>query len=309
MELVTFGETSLQLSPTADRFEDAASLQLETTGTESTVAVMARQLGTETRWVSKLPDSPLGRRVVADLRRHGVETEVIWGTQGRQGLVFTEQGRDPRPERSVSDRSGSAFEDITPGDLPMDRFQDAPVVFTSGSTAALSEAAAETVGAVLRAASGSGARTALALDYRPSLWGVETARRRLAESFDAVDVLFASERDVDRVLDRSGRPREVVHTLASDGDFEMVVLTSDEHGPVVWHNNVIHEHDTVDVDAVDDGGAYEAFVGGFLDRLLAGTDADEALDYGVTMAALARTVRSGVPTIERAEVERLVESA
>jgi len=148
----------------------------------------------------------------------------------------------------------------------------------------------------------------LALDYRPSLWGVEGARRRLAELFPAVDVLFARGRDVDRVLDRSGRPREVVHTLASDGDFEMVVLTSDEHGPVVWHNNVIHEHDTVEAETVDERGAYEAFVGGFLDRLLAGTDADEALDYGVTMAALARTTHGGVPTIERDEVERLVES-
>ena len=63
--LVTFGECALRLSPPgSERLETARGLQVQAAGPESNAAIAARRLGTPATWVSRLPDTPLGRRVV-----------------------------------------------------------------------------------------------------------------------------------------------------------------------------------------------------------------------------------------------------
>ena len=90
-ELVTFGETMIRLSPPAgERIETARSLEFRTAGAESNVAVAASRLGCSAAWLSKLPDSPLGRRVTTELRTHGVEPYVRWDDDARQGAYYIE---------------------------------------------------------------------------------------------------------------------------------------------------------------------------------------------------------------------------
>jgi 2-dehydro-3-deoxygluconokinase len=306
MTLVSFGETALRFTPPAGhRFETAREVALRADGTASNVATTASRLGTETVWLSKLPDTPLGRRVVAELHEHGLETEVVWADDGgRQGLTFYEDAASPRADRLIQDRDEVAAATITPGELPMDAIQSADVVFAAGSTAALSETAAETLGAVLRA---TGGVRALDLDFHPGLWDAEQARERLEDLFGAVDVLFLNEAEATTVFDRSGSPRELTHTLASSYDFDYVVLTRSEHGAVAYHDGVVHEQDAIETDIVDTSGQHDALVGAVIDRLIAGSGTDEALLYGAAAAALARTMPGPLVPIEAAEVTDLVE--
>ncbi|MFB6183513.1 MAG: sugar kinase [Haloarculaceae archaeon] len=305
--LVTFGETPLRLSPPDDeRIEMATRFRLETSGTESNVAITASRLGTTSAWVSRLPESPLGRRVVAEVRRHGVETDIEWTDEGRQGLVFHESGSELRADRAVHDRDDATAGAATPESLALDRFRAADVAFVAGSTVALSKTAAETATAVLEAATDGGALTAMDVDHQPGLWNPDANAERLQRAFAAVDVLFANEREFETVLGRSGKPREQVHTVASKGDFEMVVMTRSEYGAIVWHDNVVHERDSVPTADVDASGQHAAFVGGFLDRLAGGADADEALSHGVATAALARTIPGTAAAVEPDEVERVL---
>jgi len=304
-DLVTFGETSLRVSPAGgERLETAADARIRVSGTESNVAVAASAMGAETAWLSKLPDSPLGHRVERALREHGVETTVAWADDGRQSLEFAEPGVEPREGRRIQDRAGAAIASVTPGELPMDRIQRADATFVAGSTLALSGSVVETAEAVLRAAGGS--VVAMDLDYNPGLWSPEEARETLEGVFDAVDVLVATEDQARTVFDRSGEPRELAHTIASTRDFEVVVITRSEWGALAWHDNVIHEQDGVDVDAVDPSGQHEAFTGAFLERLLAGGDAGEALARGVACATLTRTLPGAMTTVTREEVDDLV---
>jgi len=303
-ELVTFGETSLRLSTRdSERFETATDLDLAVSGTESNVAVAAAAMGADATWLSKLPDTPLGHRVEREVRGHGVETEVAWDEAGRQGLVFTERGPDPRNDRQVQDRDGTAAATVAPGELPMDRVQTADATFVAGSTLALSGGVVETAEAVLRAA-GSGL-VAMDLDYRPGLWSPAEARETLEGVLDAVDVLLANEAQVEAVFDRSGEPRQVAHTVASDYDFEAVVITRSERGALAWYDSVIHEQDGVDVAAVDPSGQHEAFTGVFLERLLDGAGVDGALTYGVASATLTRTTPGAMMAVTREEVDEL----
>lgn len=306
-DLVTVGDTSLRLSPEGnERLETATDVRMRTTGTASNVAVAAGRMEIDSVWLSKLPESPLGRRILSELHEHGIETDVAWSSDGRQGLTFYESAPEPRETVQIDDRAESTAASMTPGELAMDQVQDAASVFAAGSTMALSSTAAETVQAVLRAGGSGSDFAAFDLDYRPSLWSADQARATVTNVFDAVEVLFASEDDIRTVLERDGQPREMAHTIAADWDFEMVVITRSEYGALAYHDGVIHDQDAIETAVIDETGQHEAFIGGFLSQLLEGSDTDDALAAGVAAAALTRTIPGPLTTVTRTEVDRLV---
>jgi 2-dehydro-3-deoxygluconokinase len=314
-DLVTFGETPLQLSPPGkERLETARETTMYADGTESNTAVAASQLGTASTWVSKLPATAPSRRVVGEIERHGIDTSISWvgGGAARQGLVYREAGHPPREPTRWHDRDDTAVAAAEPGDLPMDIIQGADVVSTGLSTPALSATAESTVQAMFRAAQGTGPTTALTVDYQPGLRPPERFRETLLSLTEHLDVLVTNEDAVQTVLDRSGKPRELANVVAEDYDLETVVITRSERGAVALQNtpgtNVIHERETVATDAVDESGQHGAFSGGFLARLADDADLADALSYGVATATLARTVPGPFLTAGRSEIERIVNS-
>jgi len=309
MSIVSFGDTALRFSTQeGERFETAREVGLHVDGVSSNAVAVASRLGADAVWLSKLAETPLGRRAVAELREHGLETEVTWADPetGRQGLTFHESGTPPRESRLLQDRAHTAMATASPGDFPVGRVQEADVVFTTGSMAALSSDAADTAGALLRSASGL---RVLDLDFHPGIWSAEAAHDTLEDLFEPVELLFASDDGAQAVFDRTGSPRELVHTIASDYDFSHVVLTRSEHGVVGYHDGVLHEQDAFETEATDSAGQHAALVGAVLQQLTAGASTDTALAHGAAAAALARTMAGPLPPIESADVERLVESA
>ena len=305
-ELVTFGDAALRLSPAdGERFETAGDFRVRVSGTESNVAAAAASVGTDARWLSKLPDTALGHRVERTLHEHGVETEIAWSDGGRQSLVFDERGSDPREGRRYQDRAACAAATVTPGELPMDRVQAAAATFVGGGTLALSGDIVETAEAVMRAA-GDGL-VAMDVDYRPGLWSPDEARETLERVFDAVDILVAAEDEAETLFDRTGNPRQIAHAIASEHDFTTVVITRSERGVLAWHDSVIHEQDGMETEAVDPTGQHAALVGGFLGRVLDGAGVDEALRYGVASATFCRTLPGPMTTATRTELDDLVE--
>jgi 2-dehydro-3-deoxygluconokinase len=301
-DLVTFGETALRLSPPRDsRLETVDRFDVWAAGAASSVAVAASRLGTDTTWTSKMADTPLGRRVVGELRSHGLSTHVEWVDEDyRQGLTFYEGANEPRDDVVIDDRHGTAIETVEPGELPMQAIQDAQSVFISGETLALAESVVETATAVLRAAGGT---AVLGMDYRADLWNRDEARETLEDVFPAVDVLVTNEDDASYVLKKQGTPHEIAHGIAAEYDFETVVVTRGEHGALAYHDATVHEREAVETEGVDPTGQHDAFTGAFLGRRLAGEDIGTALSHGVAAAALTRTIPGPVPTIDPAEVE------
>lgn len=305
--LVTFGDTALRFTPPGrERLETATTLELHAHGTESNVAVAASRLDVPSVWLSKLPESELGKRVVAELREHGLQTDVAWaGSDGRQGLTFLERAAAPRADVTIQDRSAVPAATTKPGDLSMGLVQGADALFVGGSTPALSKTARDTTEALFRACGGT---SVFDLDYKPGLWSPDEAWETLQGVLDAVDVFVGSEDDVRSVLGRTGDPRELVHALTTENDFEAVVVTRSEHGAIAWEDGVVHEESAIETDVVDPAGQHEAFVGAFLAQLLAEAPLDRSLRYGAAAAALTRTIPGPIPAVSGDEVARLVES-
>lgn len=303
--LVTLGETALRLSPPGrGRLEQTDRLEVEASGPESNAGVAARRLGEPVTWLSRLPDSPLGRRVAGELQGYDLDVRVSWGT-GRQGLTFHERGGAPRGDDRVDDRTRVAAASLSMEDLPLEPIEEADLAYVTGATPALSNDLAGATAQFLKTASDAGARTALSLEYRPWLWtDADAARETLTGFFPAVDVFLARESDVEAVLDRSGSPAEVAHGLAADWGFEHVLLTR-ERTCAVYHDATVHEYPNPAVDAADTTGQEAAFAGAFLAALRDVATPSEALKTAVAARSLAATIPGSVPVVTREEIARV----
>jgi 2-dehydro-3-deoxygluconokinase len=312
--LVTFGDTALQLSPRGNaRLATARHLRTHAEGIESGAAVAMTALGGESTWVSRLPDSPLARRALGQLRQHGVETEITWADadRTRQGLVFRDPGRQPRPESVRYDYQDTAVASASPGDLPIELIRDAGVALSGVSTAALSEQAESTTLAMLRAAQGSDVGTTMALDYRPGLAPPERYRAAFEALVDHSDLFVASESGAEAVFGATGQPRELAHTIAAEYDLKTVVVTCSDGSVAALRDvpgtNVVHDREGIETETVDTTGREAAFVGALLGRLDDGAELPEALAYGVAASALACTVSGPLLTATPGDIERLVD--
>ena len=93
--VVALGEAMLRLSPPANgRLEEARTLDIHVAGSELNVAVALASLGLQSRWISALPDTPLGRRALLDVRAAGVDAAYVQQVDARMGLFFVEFGAE-----------------------------------------------------------------------------------------------------------------------------------------------------------------------------------------------------------------------
>ncbi len=288
--VVTFGETMLRLSPPrGERLARTDSLDLHVGGAESNVAVAAATFDVEATWVSALPSTDLGERIVHALRGEGIEPLVKWTEEGRVGTYYFERGSAPRGDAVTYDRTGTPIQDVTPADLPEARIREADLFFTSGITPALSDRLAATTRELLSTASEAGVSTALDLNYRSKLWTPAVARETLTGLFSDVDVLFVAERDARGVLDYQGDSEAITRNLAAEHDFETVVLTQGAEGALAVRDDV-YEQPAIRTETVDPVGSGDAFVGAYLAQRLDGATVPDALATGAATAALNRTV-------------------
>ncbi|WIV65874.1 bifunctional 2-dehydro-3-deoxygluconokinase/2-dehydro-3-deoxygalactonokinase [Natrialbaceae archaeon AArc-T1-2] len=306
-DLVTFGETMLRLSPPGnERIESTSAFDVHAAGAESNVAVAANRLGADATWLSKLPDSPLGRRVVGELEQYGIDTEVVWSQTGRQGVYYLETGTSPRGTTVIYDREDAAVTTAEPTEFDAGLIKDAGIFFTSGITPALSETLRETTLTMLKTARNAGTTTAMDVNYREKLWSPAKARETLTTLFPGLDVLVIAARDAETILEYEGDPRQLAHQLGSQYDLETVIVTQGERGALAWHDNVVHDQDAYEAETVNPVGSGDAFTGAFLARRLAGDDVGRALEYGAATAALKRTLPGDVALVTASDVENIL---
>ncbi|WP_122089435.1 bifunctional 2-dehydro-3-deoxygluconokinase/2-dehydro-3-deoxygalactonokinase [Halalkalicoccus subterraneus] len=309
-DLVTFGETMIRLSPPDDeRLETTTELEVRAAGAESNVAVAAARLGTEAVWTSKLPDSPLGRRVTSELESYGLETDPVLSDEGRQGTYYIEFAGEPRGTDVIYDRADAAVTTARAEELPIERIRESEWFYTSGITPALSDTLEETTEELLRAAREARTKTAFDLNYRSKLWSPAAARETLTGLFEHVDVLVTAVRDARNVLDATGDREAIARELADEWGFETVVLTLGAEGALAVHDGDLTRQSAFETETLDPIGTGDAFVGAFLAKRIGGGDIGGALEYGAATAALKRTIPGDIAVVTSVEVESVIDTA
>lgn len=306
-EVFTLGEALLRLSVGAgERLEQAPAFDVHVAGAEANVAVALARLGRRAVWWSKIPEGPLGRRVVGALRGAGVDvSDVVVESGTRLGTYYVEMHAPPRPVSVVYDRSDSAAASMTPADLPLERARGAEWILVSGITPALSSGCREATLALADIARSGGPRLAVDVNYRAKLWGPSEAGTCMAGIAEGADLLVCTREDARDVFGLEGTPGEVASSLARATGASQVVITLGEEGAVGLDPAGLHRVDAIPTAIVDRLGAGDAFTAGVLDGLLDGSLVS-GMERGVALATMVLGTRGDHFVGSRAELEALL---
>jgi 2-dehydro-3-deoxygluconokinase len=321
--VVTFGEAMVRMTPPGnERLERTTSLNLTVGGAELNSAATLACLEVPATWVSRLPDTPLGRLIARGARAANVDVaHVQWAPEsaGRTGVYFLEEASDPRASAVFYDRANSAFANLAPGSLNWGNIlRRARALHISGITPALGPGPrAETLSAI-RAANAAGVPVAFDLNYRSKLWSESEARACFVEIVPLVDILFASrgalrtffgiDGDHEAVLDQARTRLGLAVTVLSrkrGKASRSVKLGSVAMGP----NGQMVEGPWRDVEVVDRLGGGDAFAGGFIASYI--NDHDDiaaALALGSTTQALKHTMPGDFLCVTRDEIMAAMQS-
>ncbi|MFN8594298.1 MAG: sugar kinase [Thermomicrobiales bacterium] len=316
--VVTFGEAMVRLTPPGnERLERTISLDLTVGGAELNSAVTLSCLEIPATWVSRLPDTPLGRAIARGARVNAVDishVQFVPESEGRAGLYFLEEGTDPRPSAVYYDRAGSVFARMAPGTFDWPAIlKDARALHVSGITPALGPGPrAETMTAI-RAANAASVPVAFDLNYRSKLWSEADARACFVEVVPLVDILFASRGTLRTFFGIDGDHADVLEAARTRLGLAVTIL-SRKRGKVsrsvrlgavaMGPDGAVFETPWREAEVVDRLGGGDAFAGGFLAGYVTNhDDLPRALALASAAQALKHTMPGDFLGATRAEIE------
>lgn len=307
-DVFTFGEAMLRLStPPGDTLETAPAFDIHVAGAEANVASSLARLGRSVSFMTALPESSLGRRVLSELQASGVDCSgIVMRPGSRLGTYFVELRSEPLPARVIYDRAGSAAAQLDPADVPWQVFDQASIVHVSGITPALSTSCREMTLEVARRARDEGKLLSVDVNYRSKLWSKQEAADTIRELISGAGIVVCTREDCLDVFGIDRRPAEAAAELADLFDIRRVVVTSGAEGSW-WHMNgsTGGRIPAIEVDVIDRIGAGDAFMAGVLDGLL-DEDLEVGINRGTALAALALTTKGDRPVATREEVNAIL---
>jgi fructokinase len=290
-------------------------------GAPANVAVAVARLGGDARFVGMLGADMFGNMLLSQLQGAGVDTQQVKRTTAaKTALAFV--SLDAAGERSFSFYRPPAADLLFREDDFDVRCFDDTAVFHVCSNSLTEDGIAATTLAGMQRARAAGALVSMDLNLRPSLWpdGVDPTPR-LWQALAEADLVKLCRAELD-FLARANGTADVLQRLLQER--AQCVLVTDGAAPIQWYTRSRQgSAPTFAVDALDTTAAGDAFVGAWLQVLIAnGLDAtnvvaffdqsalSESLHFAAAAGALA-TTRHGafaaMPT--RHEVEHLMRSA
>ena len=177
-KVVTMGEIMLRLStPQNKRIIQTDAFDVCYGGGEANVAVSLANYGHDAYFVTKVPDNPIGKSAVAELRKLNVKTDYIAYGGNRLGIYFLESGSSVRASNVIYDRANSSISEAAEEDFDFDKiFADADWFHFTGITPAISDNAAKLTEPALKCAKKHGVKVSCDLNFRKKLWSSEKAK-------------------------------------------------------------------------------------------------------------------------------------
>lgn len=307
VRVACIGETMVMFAPPPyETIEYSHHFTALLGGAEANVAIGLERLGMHAGWIGKMPDNTLGRKLVNETRSFGVDTSaVVWTDQGRVGTFFVEWGAAPRPVMTIYDRANSAATTMSADELDWDYIRQAEWVDLTGITPALSETCREATIEIARRAREAGLKVVFDVNYRALLWSRDDAREACSRILPYVNLLVATEADMELLLGERLSREEALRAIARRYPVDAAAMTCGGEGSIGCDGSACYQAAGYRPQGVNRLGAGDAFVAGLLYGYMRGGLA-EGLRYGNAMSALKFTVPQNIPLINKADVERLV---
>ncbi|WP_028278480.1 sugar kinase [Arthrobacter sp. H5] len=290
--VVTIGETMAVFgSRTGTRLAHGPDTVLGIAGSESNVAIGLRRLGIDVTWVGRVGDDSLGELILRELSAERV-TVVADIDLKRPTSLMVKESRTTDDTRVWYYRSGNAGGAMTPEQLDDERLIcEASLLHITGISLALSATMAATIQRAVEIARRSNVLVSFDVNYRERLWPMESARAAYLELLPQVDILFASETEMELLFGGARELADLAKRAAALGPNE-VVITRGADGAFAWIDGLKFEQAAVPVEVQDTVGAGDAFVAGYLAERLKDESPEASLRTGARAGALACTSSS-----------------
>ncbi len=333
MNVLSFGEILLRLSaPGYNRLFQKDSLDATFCGGEANVAVSLSNFGINSYFLTKLPDSDVGRAAVNSLRYFGVVTSKIIYGKGRMGLYYLEKGASQRPSKVIYDREYSAVSLADSDDFNWDEIFDGIDWFHwTGINPALSDNLARICLEACKAAKAKNITVSCDLNYRKKLWSSEKAREVMTSLMPYVDVCIANEEDAEKVLGIKAPDNDVESGKLNHSGYEFVAkeicgrygcgyaavtlresYSASRNG---WsamlydsNENKAYFSNKYDIQIIDRVGGGDSFTAGIIYSLITGKGNQEAVEFAAAASCLKHTIEGDFNRTSAEDVENLLKS-
>jgi 2-dehydro-3-deoxygluconokinase len=309
-DVTAVGEGQLRYSvPAGVRLAEANQLDVHVAGTELNVVCLLSRLGWQTGWVSGLPDSPLGQRVLMALQLAGVDgTAVHWSNSHRLATYYVEFAEPPRSAQVYYDRANTCFTNLTGAQIDWDYLLDTRLLHLSGLTVPLSPTVREIVLEAVRRAKAKNIPISFDMNYRSRIWTPQEAAAGVLPFVKQADILLYPARDARLMYGFSQEPEELLRQLTELSGAQYVVASLGAAGLAGWDGQNYYREPVRHTVVLDRIGAGDAMVAGVLHGWLQG-DFAKGLRYGALTAALALSQYGDQVVTTPQELEMLLENS
>ena len=305
LDVITIGRSSVDLygSQIGGRLEDMGSFSKYIGGSPTNIACGTARLGLKSALISRVGDEHMGRFILEELAREGVETRGVVTDPDRLTALVLLGIRDRERFPLIFYRENCADMALCEDDIDPEFIRSARAVVVTGTH--LSHPSTEAaVRKALRIARDAGLRTALDIDYRPNLWGVaghgegesrfvasEEVTAKLRSSLHLFDLIVGTEDE----FHIAGGSTDTVAALRAVREVSDATLVCKRGalGAVAFPGDVPESLDAGEsgpgfpIEVFNVLGAGDGFMSGLLKGWLDGEDWPTALKYANACGAFA----------------------
>ncbi len=218
LDVITIGRSSVDLygQQIGGRLEDMDSFRKAVGGSPTNIAVGAARLGLKAGLITRVGNEHMGRFILEQLAREGVDTSAIGVDQERLTALVVLGVRNERDFPLIFYRENCADMALSEADIDPDYIRSAKGLVLTGTHLSRQGPRA----ALLKAATvarEAGVKVAIDIDYRPNLWGLAghaDGESRYVESADVTRLL----QDVIGFCDLIVGTEEEVHIAGGSTD-------------------------------------------------------------------------------------------
>ncbi len=338
----SFGEIMLRISPwdKSDRLFQTKVFRIEPAGSESNVAINLRNLGIDSIFLTSIPKSDIGVRIIRYLKGYGINTSFVTQKEdSRLGLFWNENGVDIRASSVIYDRENSAF-----SCTKFDEYNWIEIVksidwfHTSGITPALTENTYNTLMQIINKMVKNKISISIDLNYRSKLWKWVSGKKKseIPKLMKAIcseaKILIGNEDDfqVSLGVEYEGETKDQIEKYGFIADRVFDLMPQLQYIAISLRNSIsasinnwsglllvkrgtkietFKANDYKLTNIVDRVGAGDSFCAGIIYGLLSHShDFQYVIDFATTFSALKHTVRGDISEFSVEDVRKTMET-
>ena len=298
---LVLGRAGLDIYPTPVNTKTAEVVEFVSAlgGSSANIAVALCRLGQKASLVTCVSDDAVGRYVENQLRRYGVDSQLVRRVSGdfRTSLAVVES--TVVDHQSVIYRNNAADFQMHESDIDTLTMSDFAALVVTGTCLTKNPSRQAVVKALARARD-AGLTTVMDLDYRPYSWETtDHARQVYNEAVALVDIVIGNDEEFGHMAGNFDAGSEFAKSLAASG--RLVVYKMGERGSQTYFSQDVIVTGVFPVTPIKPTGAGDAFLGSFLASLSRQEGLAKSIMYGSASAALVVTrvgCAPAMPTLE-----------